>query len=450
MPSRLQTSKFLSLVLRHDPAKVGIVLDDAGWTDVAALLDALARHGHPLSRAELDDLVRTSDKQRYALSPDGARIRANQGHTVDVELDLPQATPPARLYHGTVAEFLDSIRAKGLVKGARHHVHMSADVETAKKVGGRRGKPVILVIRAEEMAAAGHVFFRSANGVWLTDHVPPMFLEVPGHDQRIVIAESTLAACESGRYANARGQIVELRAAIDNAVAGTRLYDLATYTSPPVRERVPATAYEVTSETTIEAVRRLAAERGGHVACLNFASAKNAGGGFQRGAQAQEESIARSSALYPCLLTQPAHYTRNRAHHSALYLDLAIWSPHVPVFRDDAGAWLDAPVPCSVITCAAPNASALRQHGAFDAAEVAATLRTRAAFVLAIARDHGALRLVLGAWGAGVFGNDPEVVAEVFADLLRGPFDRTFAEVVFAVIGGPGAPNHDAFARRFR
>jgi putative RNA 2'-phosphotransferase len=179
MPSRLQTSKFISLILRHDPGKVGIVLDDAGWTDVAALLDALARHGHPLTRAELDDIVRTSDKQRYALSPDGARIRANQGHSVGVELDLPQATPPARLYHGTVAEVLVSIRDQGLIKGARHHVHMSADIETAKKVGGRRGKPVILVIRAEEMAAAGHVFFRSANGVWLTDHVPPAFLEVP-------------------------------------------------------------------------------------------------------------------------------------------------------------------------------------------------------------------------------------------------------------------------------
>ena len=179
MPSRIQTSKFLSLVLRHDPAKVGIVLDDAGWTDVAALLDALARHGHPLTRADLDDLVRTSDKQRYALSPDGTRIRANQGHSVDVELDLRQMAPPATLYHGTVAEFLDSIRAKGLVKGARHHVHMSADIDTAKKVGGRRGKPVILVIRAEQMAAAGHVFFRSANGVWLTDHVPASFLDIP-------------------------------------------------------------------------------------------------------------------------------------------------------------------------------------------------------------------------------------------------------------------------------
>lgn len=179
MPSRLQTSKFLSLILRHDPGKVGIVLDDAGWTDVATLLEALARHGHPLTREELEDIVKTSDKQRYALSPDGTRIRANQGHSVDVELDLPVTAPPARLFHGTVAEFLPSIREKGLVKGSRHHVHMSADVETAKKVGGRRGKPVILAVRAEEMVAAGHVFYRSANGVWLTDHVPPPFLEEP-------------------------------------------------------------------------------------------------------------------------------------------------------------------------------------------------------------------------------------------------------------------------------
>src|SRR4051812_11958796 len=170
------TSKFLSLILRHDPAKVGIVLDAAGWTDVAALLAALAAHGHAITRDELAEIVRTSDKQRFALSPDGTRIRANQGHSVDVELELPEATPPATLYHGTVAEFLDAIRDKGLIKGSRHHVHMSADIETAKKVGGRRGKPVVLVVRAEAMAAAGHVFFLSANGVWLTDHVPPAFI----------------------------------------------------------------------------------------------------------------------------------------------------------------------------------------------------------------------------------------------------------------------------------
>ena len=106
-----------------------------------------------------------------------------------------------------------------------------------------------------------------------------------------------------------------------------------------------------------------------------------------------------------------------------------------------------APVLCSVITCAAPNAGALRQHGKFDATEVESALRTRAAFVLAIARDEGIEHLVLGAWGAGVFGNDPMVVARAFADLLRGPFDRTFRSVVFAVIGGPGAANHDAFAQ---
>ena len=448
--SAVRTSKFLSLVLRHQPQKIGIVLDDAGWTDVNALLSALTAHGHAMSRAQLDELVAGSDKQRYALSPDGERIRANQGHSVDVELDLPQVAPPARLYHGTVAEFLGSIREKGLIKGARHHVHMSADLETATKVGGRRGKPVILTVRAEAMADAGHAFFRSANGVWLTDHVPPEFLEYPSMSRgdKVRIAEQSLAACEAGRYANATGGIVELTALIARAVDGTVTRDLRTYTSPAIRPRVTATKISVTGESTIDALRRLAAG-GGHVGCLNFASAKNPGGGFLGGAQAQEESLARSSALYPCLQVQPEHYARNKANRSALYLDLAIYSPGVPFFRDDEGGWFAAPVLCSVITCAAPNAGALRQHGRFDASEVEATLRTRAAFVLAIARDEGIEDLVLGAWGAGVFGNDPVVVARAFADLLRGPFDRTFRSVVFAVIGGPGAANHDAFVQVF-
>lgn len=448
--SAVRTSKFLSLVLRHQPQTIGIVLDDAGWTDVDALLRALAAHGHPLTRAELAELVASSDKQRYALSADGVRIRANQGHSVDVELDLPRVAPPARLYHGTVAEFVGSIRDKGLIKGARHHVHMSADLETATKVGGRRGKPVILTIRAEAMADAGHVFLRSANGVWLTDHVPPEFIEWPSlsRGDKVRIAEQSLAACDGGRYANARGQVVELTSLVARAVDGTVMRDLGTYTSPPIRPRVATTAISVTAESTIEAVRRLAAE-GGHVGCLNFASAKNPGGGFLGGAQAQEESLARASALYPCLQAQPTHYARNKANRSAIYLDLAIYSPGVPFFRDDEGGWLDAPVLCSVITCAAPNAGALRQHDRFDAREVETALRARAAFVLAIARDEGIDHLVLGAWGAGVFGNDPVVVARAFADLLHGPFDRTFTSVVFAVIGGPGAVNHDAFAQVF-
>ena len=171
-----RASKFLSLVLRHEPERIGITLDDAGWTDVDALLTALDAHGLALTRAELDAIVASSDKQRFALSPDGARIRANQGHSVDVELGLEAVTPPDVLYHGTVDAALSGIRAQGLLKGQRHHVHLSADIETAKKVGGRRGTPVVLVIDARAMAAAGHTFYRSANGVWLVEHVPAQFI----------------------------------------------------------------------------------------------------------------------------------------------------------------------------------------------------------------------------------------------------------------------------------
>ncbi|MBL0214612.1 MAG: TIGR02452 family protein [Myxococcales bacterium] len=312
------------------------------------------------------------------------------------------------------------------------------------------------------MARAGHVFYRSANGVWLTDHVPPEFLEAPespdhpdpaggagpSRGAKVAIAKQTLAACEAGRYVTRGGATVELTAMIERAVEGTVSHDLGTYVAAPIRPRVATTAISVTGESTIEAIRRLAAGPG-HVACLNFASAKNPGGGFLGGAQAQEESLARSSALYRCLQTQPAHYARNKANRSALYLDLAIYSPAVPFFRDDDGGWFDVPAACSVITCAAPNAGALRQHGRFVVTEVEAALRTRAAFVLAIARDAAIDHLILGAWGAGVFGNDPVMVARTFADLLRGPFDRTFVSVVFAVVGGPGAPNHDAFAATF-
>jgi len=172
-------SKFLALVLRHDPGRVGITLDDAGWTDVAGLLTAAAAHGVVITRDELAQIVASSDKQRFALSPDGARIRANQGHSVAVDLALAPATPPARLYHGTVGPFVASIRAQGLIKGARHHVHLSAELDTAKQVGGRRGRPVILAVRAAEMVDAGHTFFRSDNGVWLVDYVFARFIDFP-------------------------------------------------------------------------------------------------------------------------------------------------------------------------------------------------------------------------------------------------------------------------------
>jgi putative RNA 2'-phosphotransferase len=448
----VRASKFLSLVLRHDPGRIGITLDDAGWTDVAALLAACAAHGVPITRDELAAIVATSDKRRFAFSPDGARIRASQGHSVDVDLQLAPAIPPDTLFHGTVERALDGIRAAGLLPGERHHVHLSADRDTASLVGARRGRPVILTIRAGAMAAAGHTFYQSANGVWLVDHVPPAFIVEGARPegmldqmQRIAVAESTLAAIDAGRYVNRRHEIVLIADAVEAAASGTVLYELGAPLDPPAAG--PPTQIEVTGESTIAALLRLRA-RGGHLACLNFASAKNPGGGFLNGAQAQEESLARSSALHRCLLAQPTHYQRNRSHGSLHYLDLAMFSPRVPFLRDDRGGWLDRPLLASVVTCAAPNAGALRQHGQFKAAAVELTLRRRAGLVLAIAAHHRVERLVLGAWGAGVFGNDPAIVADAFGALLDGAFANAFAEVVFAIHGGAGA-NHDAFARRF-
>jgi uncharacterized protein (TIGR02452 family) len=263
---------------------------------------------------------------------------------------------------------------------------------------------------------------------------------------RIMVAEQTLAAVDAGRYVNARDEIVMIQRAVEAATAGTVLHELGEPLRAPAR--ADRGDVEVTGESTIEALVRLAARPGGHLACLNFASAVSPGGGFLQGAQAQEESLARSSALYPCLLRQRSYYERNRSHGTAHYLDLAIFSPHVPFIRDDDGGWLDRPVLASVMTCAAPNAGALRGDDVPDA-EIAATLRRRAAFVLAVAAHHGVERFVLGAWGAGVFSNDPVTVADVFGMLLEGPFASAFAEIVFAVHGGAGNPNHDALARRF-
>ncbi len=453
-------SKFLSLVLRHQPASFGITLDSAGWTSVDALLAACAKHDVRFTRAELLEVVATSDKQRFAVSPDGSQIRANQGHTVAVELELATAVPPAVLYHGTVDRFVEGIRTHGLLKGQRHHVHLTADLETAKKVGGRRGKPVILEVRAAEMVAAGMSFSISQNGVWLIEHVPPAYIAFPEHERsnshvggggsrgsKVKIAQQTLEACEAGFYTNAAGARIELAAAIEAASTGTELYELDEVTfEPPMA--ATTTSITVTSESTIEAMIRIAREPAGHLACLNFASARNPGGGFLGGAQAQEESLARSSALYPCQLTQTNHYERNRHQKSLLYLDLALWSPRVPFFRDDDGGWLAVPVLASVITCAAPNAGALGRGT--TVAELEAVLARRARFVLAIAHQHRVETLVLGAWGAGVFRNDPVMVARIWKALLTGEFANAFARVVFAVIGtSETSANHRAFARAF-
>lgn len=172
-------SRRLSYVLRHTPDSVGLALDDGGWADVAELLAALGTHGFALSRARLEQVVSTSDKQRFAFDPAGERIRANQGHSVQVDLQLMAQVPPAVLFHGTVAAALASIRSEGLTARGRHHVHLSADVATARAVGGRRGRPVVLEVDSGRMARKGLAFYRSDNGVWLTDAVPPRYLNFP-------------------------------------------------------------------------------------------------------------------------------------------------------------------------------------------------------------------------------------------------------------------------------
>ncbi len=169
-------SKFLSLVLRHKPETIGISLDENGWTDVAVLLEQMALNGHPLTHDQLRLIVGTNVKKRFAFNADESQIRANQGHSVTVDLQYSQQSPPPFLYHGTATRFLDSILAHGLKKMDRHHVHLSSDEQTAIAVGTRHGKPVVLTIDAGKMVADGHIFYQSANGVWLVDHVPVTYI----------------------------------------------------------------------------------------------------------------------------------------------------------------------------------------------------------------------------------------------------------------------------------
>jgi putative RNA 2'-phosphotransferase len=176
----VKVSKYLAKHLRHQPERIGLTLDPGGWAGVGDLLRAAAAHGFPITRDELDHVVATNDKKRYEFDASGERIRASQGHSIEVDLDLPVVEPPAVLYHGTVGRFLDTIRREGLKPMNRHHVHLSPDRETATRVGARRGRAIVLTVHSGRMAAAGHEFRVSANGVWLVDAVPPRFLTIPG------------------------------------------------------------------------------------------------------------------------------------------------------------------------------------------------------------------------------------------------------------------------------
>ncbi|QNA99488.1 RNA 2'-phosphotransferase [Massilia sp. Se16.2.3] len=177
----VETSKFLSFVLRHAPQAIGIALDSEGWVEVSTLIEAAGRHGRSIDRALVDEVVRSNDKKRFAVSDDGLRIRAVQGHsTTSVQLRHRESVPPPQLYHGTATRFLDAIREEGLRPGSRHHVHLSPDHATAVEVGARHGKPVVLRVDAATMHADGLRFYQADNGVWLTESVPPGYLDVPG------------------------------------------------------------------------------------------------------------------------------------------------------------------------------------------------------------------------------------------------------------------------------
>ncbi|MET9908356.1 TIGR02452 family protein [Streptomyces sp. NPDC006476] len=260
------------------------------------------------------------------------------------------------------------------------------------------------------------------------------------------IAHETEQIVAAGTYRAPDGREVSVAAAVAAARAGTAMYGPDPIRTP---QTVSAeTFFEVTGESSLEAARRL----GGEVAVLNFASARNPGGGFLNGAQAQEEALCRASALYTCLLQAPEFYEHHRAHRDPFYTDRVIHSPAVPVFRDDRGRLLDEPFSAGFLTAAAPNAGVVRRTAPERAAELPQALTTRAERVLETAAAQGYRRLVLGAWGCGVFQNEPAQVAGAFRALLGpgGRFAGTFEHVTFGILDRTaGQTVRAAFVRAF-
>lgn len=269
------------------------------------------------------------------------------------------------------------------------------------------------------------------------------------------LAAETLSIVDRARYTAPSGHVVEFAPAVRAMLDGTTLYtpdalDALVASLSPAGEPL-RTQIQVTGETTGAALRRLVANEGRtSVFALNFASAKNPGGGFLGGAKAQEEDLCRVSALYPSQITQRAYYDANRACETLLYTDHAIYSPSVAFFRDERLELLDAPFVGSILTMPAPNAGEHLRNQPGDARGVRDALERRIAMVLAVARAHGHRELVLGAWGCGVFRNDPVQVAELFDSALRSPlFAGAFERVVFAVYDRPNGANRAAFDARF-
>ena len=176
----IKLGKFLSLVLRHNPDAAGISLDEHGWADVQELLAGVRRSGRQINMETLERVVRENNKQRYSFNADHTKIRANQGHSLQVDVELTAVKPPRYLYHGTAARFLSAIRQEGIRKMSRQYVHLSSDFQTAMEVGRRHGSPVVITINAEAMAQDGVIFYRSENGVWLCEHVAPKYFSIEG------------------------------------------------------------------------------------------------------------------------------------------------------------------------------------------------------------------------------------------------------------------------------
>lgn len=271
------------------------------------------------------------------------------------------------------------------------------------------------------------------------------------HDPALeAVARDTMKIVEAGGFLASDRSWVSIAPAIAKAVAETRTYEADALDR--LLDRPPASLghrmrIEVTNETTQEAAHRLAADA--ELALLNFASATRAGGGFLQGAKAQEEDLARCSALYACLRTQTEFYALHRARDSPLYSDAMIYSPRVPFFRVRSESRLDRAFEASVITAAAPNATRARRAGV-GASELEAIFRRRTGKLLALAEARGQLTLVLGAWGCGVFGNDPAMAADSFASWLEAPrFSESFEHVVFAVFDPrPDEPVYATFVKR--
>lgn len=274
------------------------------------------------------------------------------------------------------------------------------------------------------------------------------------------IASGTIQALEQREYRAPDGHLIDLTELLDTCLGGTRSYDpddlarlrgqvLAAQPGSPPR----ATSFAVVNETTLQACARLSAsQQYQRIGVLNFASARHPGGGFLRGAQAQEESLARSSALYLSLCQCPDFYTFHRAQNTCLYSDRMIYSPACPVFRDDAGQWLARPYVIDLITSPAPNAGAVLRNEPANRPHLVPVLTERASKILALAAAQECDALVLGAWGCGAFRNDPSTVARIFYDALcpSGLYSQCFRHVLFAV-HGRAHPQvaYEVFARQF-